>query len=143
MSGFSPEVRESLLKAGWTPGRRVDTVRWTSGFTAAGLPPHAAAVEFLAEFGGLSFSPVDDWSLGSRFEFDPLLCIGEEDRFHEWSADLGSRLFPLGEFDGGRYFLGIDEERTVYLVETWLASFGRGPQAVENLIRRVPPENVL
>lgn len=143
VTDFSPEVRESLLKAGWAPGRAVDTSTWTVTFAESGLPAHAAAEEFLAEFGGLSFSPMDDWSMGAWFEFDPGLCVGEEDRFLEWGAELGSRLLPLGELDGGRYFLGIDEGGIVYLVETWLASFGHSRQAVENLIRRIPPEDVL
>jgi hypothetical protein len=39
----------------------------------------------------------------------------------------------------GRFFLGIDETRSIYLIETWIASFGRMPEGVENLILGVRP----
>lgn len=39
----------------------------------------------------------------------------------------------------GRYFLGIDEQSEIYLIETWVASFGRMPQAMDNLISGVRP----
>jgi len=52
---------------------------------------------------------------------------------------LGHSIFPIGVLDGGRFFLGIDEEDEIFLVETWVASFGRMPAALENLISRVRP----
>ncbi|WP_030944518.1 hypothetical protein [Streptomyces sp. NRRL S-646] len=50
---------------------------------------------------------------------------------------MGRRLFPLGELDGGRFFIGIDEGSEICLVETWVASFGPMPHALENLILEV------
>ncbi len=73
------------------------------------------------------------------FELDPLLCSGEEDRFLEWGEEIGKSLFPIGVLDMGRYFLGIDEQSEIYLIETWVASFGRMPQAMDNLISGVRP----
>ena len=74
-----------------------------------------------------------------RFDLDPLLCSGEEDRFLEWGEEIGKSLFPIGVLDVGRYFLGIDEQSEIYLIETWVASFGRMPQAMDNLISGVRP----
>lgn len=74
--------------------------------------------------------------------FDPRLCVGEEDRFLDWSRAIERSLFPLGELDQGRFFLGIDEQAEVYLVETWVASFGRMPVAMENLLSGVMPIKV-
>lgn len=65
------------------------------------------------------------------FELNPALALGEGDRFSEWTDCLGRRLFPLGELDHGRCFLGIDERSEVYAVETWVASFGPMPYALE------------
>ena len=87
---------------------------------------HPAAERFLAEFGGLV---VDIHGLGRTaakepFELDPELCQGEEGRFRDWSEFIGRSIFPLGELDHGRFFLGIDEDSVIYLVIDWLASFG-------------------
>jgi hypothetical protein len=46
---------------------------------------------------------------------------------------------PIGVLNGGRFFLGIDEEGEIFLVETWVASFGRMPAALDNLISGVRP----
>jgi hypothetical protein len=102
---------------------------------------HAAAEAFLSEFGGLV---VEHGGIGitmarSPFALDPGLCDGEEDRFADWSRTTGRAVFPLGELEHGRFFLGIDESGEVYLVETWLASFGRMPEALANLVRGVRP----
>ncbi|MFD3998764.1 hypothetical protein [Streptomyces sp. NPDC058548] len=37
------------------------------------------------------------------------------------------------ELDHGRFFLGIDEVGVVYLVETWVDSFGPMPYTMESL----------
>ena len=106
---------------------------------------HRAAAEFLAEFGRLNLE-IDGPGISSArepFELDPELCVGEEGRFAEWSADLGCSLFPIGELDRGRFFLGISEVGEVYLVETWVASFGVGDAALEGLILGVMPQNRL
>lgn len=68
------------------------------------------------------------------FALDPEPAWGEDDRFSEWSESIGRCLYPLGALDRGRFFLGIDEVSEIYLVETWVASFGTMPQALENLI---------
>jgi hypothetical protein len=137
MVEWRPEVREVLERAGWWPGRKIDTDRWRSQFESTGIPMHQAADAFLQEFGNLSVSISGPGISRARepFVIDPeLLWDSEEDRFLEWSETIGRRLFPLGELDHGRHFLGIDEHSEVYLVETWVASFGPMPSALENLI---------
>ena len=130
-----------LREAGWVPGRQVDTSRWIGAWEAAGIAAHEAARRFLAEFGGLDISISGRGVNRGRepFELDPLQCLGEEDRFGAWGDELGRSIFPIGVFDMGRYFLGIDEEGEVLLVETWAASFGRMPAALDNLILGVRP----
>ncbi|MCZ1019630.1 hypothetical protein [Streptomyces noursei] len=39
-------------------------------------------------------------------------------------------------------FLGIDEGSEIYLVESWVASFGPMPHALENLILGVIPRRI-
>jgi hypothetical protein len=87
---------------------------------------HDAAEAFLQEFGGLTVNVSGPGISCARtpFELDPELAWGEDDRFTEWGEAIGRHLCPLGELDHGRFFLGIDEVGVIYLVETWVASFG-------------------
>jgi hypothetical protein len=142
LESLSTEVRRVLLAAGWQPGRRVDTAGWRTQLEAAGFAMHDAAERFLAEFGGLTIDLSGPGLSMARqpFELDPLLCLGEDDRFAEWGEVIGRSLFPLGELDKGRFFLGIDETGEVYLIETWLASFGPARDAIGNLILGIAPE---
>lgn len=141
MTDLSPESRTVLRDAGWHVGRQVDTSSWVAALEAAGVVAHDAARAFLAEFGGLAVDISGPGVNRARepFELDPLLCSGEEDRFLEWGEEIGKSLFPIGVLDMGRYFLGIDEQSEIYLIETWVASFGRMPQAMDNMISGVRP----
>lgn len=105
---------------------------------------HDAAKAFLAEFGGLDIeiSGPGITCAKSPFNFDPDNLIGEEDRFADWSHTTGRAIFPLGECDEGRYFLGIEENSEIYLVETWLATFGDVQDALEKLILDIAPERI-
>lgn len=141
MDDLSPEAQTVLHDAGWRGGRQVDTSTWLTALDVAGVVAHEAARDFLAEFGGLMVDISGPGVNRARepFDLDPLLCSGEEDRFLEWGEEIGRSLFPIGVLDMGRYFLGIDEHSEIYLIETWVASFGRMPQAMDNLIRGVRP----
>ena len=144
MSSWSPEVDEVLEASGWTPGRRVDTACWRSMFEAVGLAMHDAADAFLQEFGGLTVNVSGPGISCARtpFALDPELTWGEGDRFVEWGEAIGRHLYPLGELDHGRFFLGIDEAGVIYLVETWVASFGPMPHSMEHLVLGVAPRRI-
>lgn len=144
MSRFTPEVEEVLRAAGWSPERQVDVAGWASLFEGEGLPAHQAALDFLREFGGLSVHIGGPGREKAKepFEFNPSLCEGEGELFVTWGEELERQLFPLGELDRGRFFLAIDENAEIYLVETWAASFGAGPAAVENLVLGNKPTEV-
>jgi SUKH-3 immunity protein len=141
VNDLSPESRTVLRDAGWHAGRQVDASSWVAALGVAGVVAHDAARAFLAEFGGLVVDISGPGVNRARepFELDPLLCSGEEDRFLDWGEEIGKSLFPIGVLDMGRYFLGIDEQSEIYLIETWVASFGRMPQAMDNLISGVRP----
>ena len=120
MSRFTPETERALREAGWSPGRQVpeDQVReWTEqlgdGFALS--EPAAAA---LGEFGGLEVDqagPGEAWAR-ERFELDPTLALGEDDRFQLYTDEYGMALFPLGEAYASYYFLAIDPIGRTYLV---------------------------
>ncbi|MEU3619916.1 SUKH-3 domain-containing protein [Streptomyces sp. NPDC006872] len=59
-----------------------------------------------------------------------------------FSQTIGRDLFPIGELDEGRFFLGIDQSNEIYLVETWVATFGPAQDALEKLVLGVAPETV-
>ncbi|MFC9426344.1 SUKH-3 domain-containing protein [Streptomyces sp. NPDC056987] len=141
MGIFPDEVDRILREAGWTPGRQVSTEPWLASFEAEGLQRHPVVSAFLAEFGGLAVDISGPGISRARepFEFDPMLCLGEGDRFLEWGEEINKSIFPVGVHDGGRFFLGIDEQDELYLVETWVASFGQMPEAMSNLILGVRP----
>lgn len=113
-------------------------------FEAVGLAMHDAAEAFLQEFGGLTVNVSGPGISCARapFELDPELAWGEDDRFAEWGESIGHRLFPLGELDHGRFFLGIDEVGAIYLVAGWVASFGPMPPAMQNLVLGVAPRRI-
>ncbi|MGW1728715.1 SUKH-3 domain-containing protein [Streptomyces sp. NPDC002306] len=135
-ASFPEKVEKVLRDAGWTCDRQVDPEAWLSALEADGfLQRHHAVSAFLAEFGGLAVHISGSGISCARvpFVFDPMLCLGEEDRFSEWSGEIKKSIFPIGLLDG-RFCLGIDEDSEIYLVETWVASFGRMPEAMSNLI---------
>jgi hypothetical protein len=144
MGVFPDEVDLVLREAGWAPGRQINAESWLAALETEGLKRHPAVSAFLAEFGGLAINISGPGISRSRepFEFDPALCLGEGDRFLEWNEEIKKTIFPVGVHNEGRFFLGIDEFGELYLVETWVASFGRMPEAMNNLILGVQPSIV-
>ncbi|QDY76760.1 SUKH-3 domain-containing protein [Streptomyces qinzhouensis] len=136
MGIFPDEVDRVLREAGWTPGRQVNAEPWLAAFEAEGLLRNPVVSAFLTEFGGLAVNISGPGISRARepFEFNPMLCLGEGDRFLEWGEEIKKSIFPVGVHDEGRFFLGVDERGELYLVETWVASFGRMPEAMSNLI---------
>lgn len=138
---WSAEVETVLRDAGWYPGRNVDTSVWRERLEADGFRMHSAAEDFLREFGGLTVGGSGSGITRARepFALDPLLALGEGDRFGEWGEVVGRHLFPLGELDHGHAFLGLDEHGDLYVVVNWLSTFGGMPEAMENLVLGVMP----
>lgn len=139
MPRFTDETEQALRDAGWTPGRTVDTRSWRQRLEKSGIVFHDAAQTFLAEFGGLSVD-VDGPGIScarSPFELDPDLTDGEEDRFADWSQEIGAALVPIGELDQGRYFLGISDSAELFVVADWISSLGTGDEGLERLIRGI------
>ncbi|MCQ1579826.1 SUKH-3 domain-containing protein [Streptomyces parvus] len=139
------EVEETLRAAGWQLGRRVPIQQWREMLEATALGRmHEAAERFLTEFGGLDVQIVGPGITCARtpFNFDPELAVGEEDRFADWSSTVGRNIFPIGELDEGRFFLGIDETSEVYLIGTWVATFGPVREALEKLVLGIAPRRI-
>ncbi|MEU2355958.1 SUKH-3 domain-containing protein [Streptomyces misionensis] len=78
----------------------------------------------------------------TSFTFDPELTVGEEDRFADWSSTLARNIFPIGELDEGRFFLGIDETSEICLIETWVATFGPVREALDKLVLGIAPRRI-
>ncbi|MGW4196470.1 SUKH-3 domain-containing protein [Streptomyces sp. NPDC005004] len=144
-TGFTAETEETLRAAGWFPGRCVSVEPWRERLEASGeVRMHEAARSFLAEFGGLSvrIGGPGVTCAKSPFGFEPGFLVGEEDRFADWSRTIGRDLFPIGELDEGRFFLGIDQHGEIHLVETWVATFGPVRDALEKLVLGCGPETI-
>ncbi|MFD0140583.1 SUKH-3 domain-containing protein [Streptomyces sp. NPDC127159] len=106
--------------------------------------PAPRACKRLGPFGGLTVNVSGPGISCARtpFALDPELTWGEGDRFVEWGEAIGRHLYPLGELDHGRFFLGIDEAGVIYLVETWVAGFGPMPHSMEHLVLGVAPRRI-
>lgn len=111
---FSEETLRLLQKAGWWPERSIGAnLKLPNGFDI-----HPVALKVLEEFNhlqvGQSKPGID--RAQSTIIFDPLLAIGERERFKEYENFLQRNLYPLGEVDGGYHFLAIDETEFVFLI---------------------------
>lgn len=90
---FAGRVERDLRAAGWFPGRKVDTSAWRELLEASGeVRMHEAAERFLGEFGGLKVAICGPGISVARepFEFNPGDLDGEEGRFAEWGATMGT-----------------------------------------------------
>lgn len=139
---ISKETRRVLRLAGWSEERLVGTVEWRSSLESDGFVLNAEAEQFLAEFGGIAVpeggSGVERFR--SSFELDPLLCLGESDRFEDWSDVLGRALSPVGELEEGRFMLGMDSSAILYLVSDRLGRFGSREDALDALVLGMAPQ---
>ncbi|NJM52296.1 MAG: hypothetical protein HC846_02215 [Blastocatellia bacterium] len=95
------------------------------------------ARKVLLEFGGIKVNRRDSGIDFARepFEIDLLLGIGESDRFSVFEAEIGEKLYPLGEGGGNHYFLAIGESGKVYGLMGYIFLIGNTfDDALENLI---------
>jgi len=130
---FSLTTLEMLREAGWFPGRDVSAdIQQPAGFT---LFP--AALNALKEFGLLHIG-----RRGPGVEFvrtpviiDPMLGLGEDERFIDLSEIIHTKLYPLGETEDRHGFLAIDEYSRVFLIMGDLCFVGNTvDEGLENLL---------
>lgn len=82
----------------------------------------------------------DEWTPGpimpqSPFRFDPLITESEGHHFTRLSNEVGPRLFPLGQADGGDSYLGMTTNGEVYIGEDRLELLANtGYDALEELV---------
>lgn len=130
------------MSVGWTPDRRIDTSVWRADFESEGVHMFPIAEQFLARFGGLSFEQreggIDSYCF--QFELDPDLCRGDGQLFIEWGETLGKGFYPLGEFDRGRFYLGMDSDGVIYRATNELARFGKELEGLAALVLGVRAE---
>ncbi|MDI6102621.1 SUKH-3 domain-containing protein [Actinoplanes sp. NEAU-A12] len=139
---FSWETERVLRDAEWYPGRSVAPRRWTSLLAAEGFRVHAAAEEFLSEFGGLAVDVSGSGLTCARepFSLYPTSCSGEEDRIAEWGVDLGKHFYPLGESSRREFFIVMDEDGGIFLMMDRVGALGVRERGLESLVRGIAPE---
>jgi hypothetical protein len=118
---FSDAVLRVLEGAGWYPGRHVDplVVGWRAELDdRGGFVMFPAAEGALLEFGGIAVRQSGAGVECARESFDlvPTLAVGEEDRFAEAEARVDAKLYPLGEYASGHYFIAIAVNGSMFLV---------------------------
>lgn len=123
-----------LSEAGWFPGRDVfSELRLPTGFS---LFP--AAQRVLQEFGMLRIGREGPGLMSARTPvvLDPMLCVGEDDRFSAYASLHHSCLYPLGEASGGHAFVAIDEQGRVFgLMDAMWFVGDTFDDALDNLLR--------
>lgn len=132
------DIEALLLQAGWEPDRNrsSEVTAWLDQLGGA-FPVVRGARDVLGRYGGLHVKltgPGEEWSRQS-FRIDPVLALGEDDRFADFSQMLGVPLFPLGEV-GHEAFLALGEDGKVYalMLDLWWVGDSID-EAVERLVR--------
>ncbi|KWX01974.1 hypothetical protein LI90_3009 [Carbonactinospora thermoautotrophica] len=123
---FPGDVAAVLTAAGWASDRdvRESVERWLDELAAHTSPrgyrhePFPAAVEALAEFGGLRVEQAGRGIAIGRygFWFNPAPGVANPEDFDGFAQVIGARVFPLGGYDDGPGDLAIDESGRVFLL---------------------------
>ena len=125
---FPPEVAEVLRAHGWHDGRRVAEEQ-----TAAALrlvdeqvgahghrhAPFPAAVDALAEFGGL-YVTQDGSGRDLRrrpFAIDPTMAAGSAETLADLAGVIGAALYPLGVEGDYDALLAVDDRGRVFALD--------------------------
>lgn len=146
MSRFSGDIERVLRAFGWHPGRAVaDWQREVESKLGGEFVAFDAAREVLTEFGALVLDlegPGESVALG-RVSFDPLCALGESDRFDEFGKVAGERLYPLGEYDNGHFFIGIGMSGAIYcLMDSLQVVGGNIDEAVHAFVEGIAGREV-
>ncbi|MFI0085862.1 SUKH-3 domain-containing protein [Streptomyces bobili] len=95
--GNDPSVREALLRAGWSEGRRIDISRWVEMLGSVGYDPHPLALRIWTEFGGLTILSVQDREPASSLHVDPVdACVDSFEESVRIGGRYGEDFSPLG-----------------------------------------------
>lgn len=138
-----PDFAVRLLRAaGWFEGRDQSRLLdgWRARLSEDGFEPSIAAEEALREFGGIQVIQRAPGINMARdpFVMDPLLALGERDRFERFESILGVPLYPLGECADGDLLLAIAPDGRVFAVGDGIdLAGGTAMEAILNLIRGV------
>ncbi|HET9775212.1 MAG TPA: SUKH-3 domain-containing protein [Gemmatimonadaceae bacterium] len=144
---WSELVTRTMTAAGWYEGRAISATvlhQWKLQLASEGFSMSPAATVALVEFGGIKVEQSGPGIDMARvpFEFDPMLAIGESDRFARFESASTSNLFPLGEAGEGHAFLAISDAGHVFLVADRLYPVGESVEdSIQNLVegRRFTP----
>jgi hypothetical protein len=137
---WTEETERHMRTAGWEPSRNIaDRVEhWVSELAKTdGFEIFDSAQQALERFGGLEVDVSGPGLNRARMSFslDPLLAIGEGDRFAHFARRIGFALFPLGEVAHGHAFLGIAADGRVFIVGDDLIEVGKSMEdAIDALI---------
>lgn len=111
---FSKLSTALLRKAGWFDGRNMSgKIILPNEFQISDV-----ALKVLNEFGNLKVGETGPGIDCAKtiVDFNPTLAMGEAERFGEWSIEINSYLYPLGEVDNGHMYLAIDDRGRVFLL---------------------------
>ncbi len=143
---FDSFVETVITDAGWFCGRSVNNIvsDWNhklKSINKTEMFPEAEVI--LNEFGGIKVKEKRDFSK-QTFEIDPTLALGEDDRFIEFSNNIETNLYPLGEAIGGYYFLAVAETGQIFWLMQDIFIIGNTfDEALSRMILGCQPEPIL
>lgn len=115
-------VRETLERAGWYPGRQVEAQveAWSKQSAQHGLVMFKAARDALLEFGGTQVD-VQGSSEGINvaklsFLINPESLLDDAYLMEQTSLEIGHKMYPIGELEGGYPYLAIDDRGWVFIL---------------------------
>lgn len=114
---MNAETIRVLKEAGWREDYRLPSnqlIAWRNDLLE--FPFHQKAKEALTVFGGLEVNIDGPGETMARqaFRVDPVRASGEHELFRLESERIGKPLYPLGDAEGGAYFLAIADDGSVY-----------------------------
>jgi hypothetical protein len=136
---LSKDTETVLRRAGWNPGRQVDTSAYEELYKREGFPVFPVVLDFLRSFGGIvAQEPLV--GVGNGFHFDPVRSVEayEAGLVGIW-ATVGAPLIPIGSCGGFVQNLYMSEDGEVFC-SAWtdLIFLGDTPaEAIERICPRL------
>jgi hypothetical protein len=139
---------EILGGAGWFDGRHVSVEAALSAWRADGHTPSYAAIDFVAEFNGLSFAYPRSAAVGGmdNCSLDAIAATGAifSSVVREYEGRTGETLCPVGQAASGHITLLVGNSGRVYGgYDRFLAAYGEnGRTAIVAIYDRIRPVGV-